>query len=67
MLNRDIEYALKQQLGNARDNLVRAKAAARKCDPSELWGESGQTLQKIIDEYAAEVTRWEWALAEAST
>lgn len=45
----------KDDLGAARDNLARARAAARNCDPSKLWGESGQTLNEIIAGYE----RWE--------
>lgn len=67
MLNPDIEYALKQQFNNARDNLFRAKAAAKLFGPDKPWGGSGQTLQEIIDEYEGEVTRWKRALTEAST
>jgi hypothetical protein len=50
------------QLGNAADNLCRAQAAARSCDASKQWGQSGQTLHQIIDGYQAEHDRWKRAL-----
>jgi hypothetical protein len=64
-MNKDIEYAVRAQLGMAEDNLCRAKAAARRADPTKPWGESGQTLQEIIGGYEAEVRRWKAALLEA--
>jgi len=62
-MNKDVEYAIKAQLGNAEDNLYRATLAAKRCDASQQWGESGQTLQQIINGYQAEVDRWKRALA----
>jgi len=41
----------KQDLGAARDNLARARCAARGCDPRKEWGRSGQTLNQIISGY----------------
>jgi len=41
----------KDEAGRAADNLYRAKAAARGRDASLEWGQSGQSLQSIIDEY----------------
>lgn len=48
--NRLLELA-QNDLGSARDNLARARAAARECDPSKQWGQSGQTLNEIIAGY----------------
>ena len=48
--NRLLELA-QNDLGSARDNLARARAAARGCDPSKEWGQSGQTLNEIIAGY----------------
>jgi hypothetical protein len=59
----DIQHAVRVQLGHARDNLYRAQAAAVRYKPSQRWGESGETLQQIINEYEAEVQRWERAMA----
>jgi len=66
-MDKDIRYAIQSQIGNARDNLHRAQAAARRFDPTLQYGESGQTLQQIIDGYQAEVDRWERALASLAT
>lgn len=41
----------KDDLSNARDNLIRARMAARGVDPSKHWGQSGQTLNEIIANY----------------
>ena len=65
-MNPDIEYAIKRQLGQAEDNLFRAKLAGRRSDVTQQWGESGQTLQQIIDGYQREVDRWKRALADAA-
>jgi hypothetical protein len=40
-----------RDLSNARDNLYRARAAARGSDPSRQWGQSGRTLNEIIAGY----------------
>jgi len=48
-------------LGNARDNLCRARAAAKSGDPSRQWGQSGQTLNDIIRGYE----EWEAKALEA--
>lgn len=41
----------KADKGNAADNLYRAKMAAQGRDTSLQWGQSGQSLQSIIDGY----------------
>jgi hypothetical protein len=48
--HRLIELA-KQDLARARDNLWRARSAARGRDVSAQWGQSGETLAEIIAEY----------------
>lgn len=60
----DIVAAVKDNLSNAKDNLYRAQMAARRSDPSKQYGESGETLQQIIDGYQSSVDRWEKALME---
>ncbi len=50
-----IKDALQKELGNAEDNLYRAKHAAEKCNPDLQWGQSGQTLNEIIAEYQQRV------------
>lgn len=65
-MNDDIEYAVRAQLSIAEDNLYRAKLAGRRSDLTQQWGESGQTLQQIIDGYQSEVDRWKRALAAVS-
>lgn len=52
MNERLVELA-KRDLSEARDNLFRARAAAKGCDPTEEWGQSGQTLNEIIAGYEA--------------
>jgi len=42
---------VKRDIGMAEDNLCRARIAAGTCNPLTQWGESGQTLQSIIDDY----------------
>lgn len=67
-MNPDIIHAVKSQLGNAEDNLHRAKAAFRGLDEKrmgEQYGQSGRTRAEIVAEYTAEVERWKRALAEA--
>ncbi len=51
----------KQDLGAARDNLQRARQAAKHHDPSKEWGASGRTLAEIIAGYEA----WEAKALEA--
>lgn len=63
-MNKDITEALQDKLGNAQDNLYRAKCATRFHDPSQLWGQSGQTLGEIISGYQAGVDRWEAAIKQ---
>lgn len=65
-MNQDIVLAVKGRLGAAEDNLYRATRAATGCDPTQQWGQSGNTLQEIIAEYQAEVDRWKRALQDAS-
>ena len=43
--------ALENDLGDASDNLHRARHAATCQDASKPYGQSGQTLQQIIDGY----------------
>ncbi len=50
-----IKDALQRELGNAQDNLHRAQAAAKNCDPSQQWGQSGETLNDIISGYQQRV------------
>lgn len=64
--NSDVIQAVKSQIANAEDNLFRANAAARSHDASKQWGQSGETLQQIIDGYQAEVDRWKRALLSVS-
>jgi hypothetical protein len=59
----DIEKLIRDEIGRAEDNLFRAECAARKHDPRKQWGESGQTLQQIIDGYQAQNDRYLRALA----
>jgi hypothetical protein len=61
-LTSDQQYAIKVQLGNAEDNLHRARHAARGYDATKQWGQSGQTLAQIIQGYEDEVARWKAAL-----
>ena len=62
-MNEDAITAVRIQLGNAADNLHRARAAARSVDASKPYGQSGKTLQQIVDGYQAEYDRWQQALA----
>jgi hypothetical protein len=67
-VNKDIIEAVRTQLGNAQDNLHRARAAFRYCTAAELQeqhGQSGQTRAQIVDGYADEVKRWQKALTDA--
>lgn len=66
-MDKDVAAAINAQLENAKDNLNRASCAGRRHDPSLQWGESGQTLQQIVDGYQAKVLRWEGALARVAT
>ena len=48
---------LRHDLGNAEDNMLRARTAFSGCTPDEMrqeYGYSGETRQKILDDY----TRW---------
>lgn len=56
---------IENDLGAAQDNLYRAKIAARGRDTSAEWGESGVTLQSLIDGYQRKVDLATSALAEA--
>ncbi len=58
----DVRYAVNLQLGNAYDNLIRARVAARSHAMLAPYGESGQTLREIIEGYADEVVRWQAAI-----
>lgn len=44
-----------RDLGEARDNLARARHAATRTDPTQQWGQSGRTLTEIIACYE----KWE--------
>lgn len=54
--------AVRNELGQAQDNLNRARCAARGCDVNEQWGQSGKTLAQIINEYEEWVKECEAAL-----
>lgn len=62
-MNTDVGIAVIDRLRAAEDNLYRAQLAARRSNLHDQWGESGQTLQQIIDGYQTEVDRWGRALA----
>jgi hypothetical protein len=53
----------RRALSDARDNLARAKIAAKSHGPDDEYGKSGRTLGQIIDEYEDEVRLQERALA----
>lgn len=61
--DKDLEEAVRGRLGEAEDNLCRAKLAARNRDADAQWGESGETLQQVIDGYQAAVDHWKAALS----
>lgn len=63
MDTRYLETLIKNDLGCAEDNLFRAKLAARGADVNANWGESGQTLGSIIDQYQRGVDKAKAALA----
>lgn len=46
-----IRRALRSDLGNAEDNLRRARAAFRNTDLDGAHGESGKTRRQIVSEY----------------
>lgn len=46
-----VKRLIEKDLDNARDNLARARAAARFHNPAKEWGESGRTLDAIIKDY----------------
>ena len=48
--NRLLELA-RQDLAMARDNLYRARMAAKGIDISQQWGQSGESLAEIIAGY----------------
>lgn len=50
-----VRALIEAAIGGLEDNLYRAKCAARGHDASKQWGESGKTLQQIIDEYQTEL------------
>ena len=68
-MNPDIVKAVQAQLGNAQDNLHRARAAFRGLSPQELseqpYGESGRTRAQIVAGYEEEEARWLKALDDA--
>lgn len=64
----DIIEAVESKLGNATDNLYRARVAFSGCTEAQMqqqYGQSGSTRAQILDEYTQEVARWEAALATA--
>lgn len=65
-MNEDIILAVKGRLSAAEDNHYRATCAAKGRDVHQQWGQSGETLQQIIDGYQAEIDRWKRALDDAS-
>ncbi len=67
MASKDVVQAVQAQLGNAEDNLARARAAFRGMDSRELakeYGQSGETRGAVLTGYEREVERWKKALAE---
>lgn len=66
-MNRDIEAAVLSQLGNAQDNLARARAKFRTFTTErmvEQYGDSGLSCGEIVAGYEREVERWEQALKD---
>lgn len=59
-----IKNALQDELGRAQDNLCRAKMAICAANADKMYGESGQTLNQIIQGYQERVDEV-WAAMEA--
>ena len=59
-MNRLLRLA-ESDLANARDNLFRARNAAKHCNSQGAWGASGKTLTQIIAGYE----EWEREALEA--
>lgn len=62
----DIKRAVQDKIGQAEDNLCRARAAFRNLPPEVMnqeYGQSGETRSAIVAGYEADVARWKAALA----
>lgn len=67
-MNHDIIEAVQGRLGNAQDNLHRARAAFRGLTVEQMgeqYGESGETRAEVVAGYECEVERWKRALEDA--
>ena len=56
-----LEKLIKKDLGDAQDNLYRAKLSASPANIHKQWGNNGRTLGEIISGYA----KWETEAKEA--
>jgi hypothetical protein len=67
MASKDVVQAVQAQLGNAEDNLARARMAFGRMGSKELakqHGQSGETRGAVLASYEREVERWRKALVE---
>jgi phage-related tail protein len=67
MASKDVVQAVQAQLGNAEDNLARARMQFGRMTSRELaqpYGQSGETCSAVLAGYEREVERWRKALAE---
>lgn len=60
-MNQRLIQLAERDLSDARDNLARARSAARGTDLTKPWGLGSQSLAEIIKEYEA----WEASALEA--
>ena len=61
-----IRKAIERQLGDAQDNLYRARAAFKHMTPDDMaqqHGHSGRTRADILRDYEEQEQAWLWALA----
>ena len=61
-----IRKAIERQLGEARDNVYRARAAFKHMTPDDMaqqHGQSGSTRADILRDYVEQEQDWLWALA----
>lgn len=66
-VNKDIEEAVRGRLGQAQDDLYRARRAFSRISASDMnleWGESGKSRASVLQNYEDENRRWEVALRD---
>lgn len=66
-IKKDLRRAVQQMLGNAEDNLYRAKRSFTGSDLSAQHGQSGKTRAEILAEYQEDYDRWQRALEAVVT